>query len=110
MISLDNVGVSSIVIAELWYGIEQSRKRKDNEAALNDFLKYVTVVDWPGNAALQYGKIRTHLKRKGTPIGAMDLLIAAHALTLNAVLVTHNVREFIRVPKLKVEDWLNVTV
>jgi tRNA(fMet)-specific endonuclease VapC len=106
-ISIDDVWVSSIVIAELWFGIEQSQKRKDNETALRDFLKYVTVVDWPDQAAPHYGKIRTYLKRKGTPIGAMELLIAAHALSMKAVLVTHNVREFERVPQLKVEDWVN---
>lgn len=92
-----NYGTASICLQE----------RKVNEDALNDFLKYVTVMDWPSQAAPQYGKIRTYLKRKATPIMAMDLIVAAHALTLNAVLVTHNVREFVRVPKLKVEDWMS---
>jgi len=105
-IPIGEIGVSSIVVAELWYGICQSQKPKDNEEALNDFLSYVTVLDWPLHAAPVYGKIRTELKKKRTPIGAMDLLIAAHALALNMVVVTDNVKEFRRVAKLKVENWI----
>jgi tRNA(fMet)-specific endonuclease VapC len=106
-LSVGEVAVSSVVIAELWYGIVQSTKKKHNEAALEDFLKYVTILDWPMQAAPEYGRIRAHLKKKSTLIGAMDLLIAAHAVTLDAVLVTDNVREFGRVPRLKVENWVN---
>jgi tRNA(fMet)-specific endonuclease VapC len=104
---LGQVGVSSIVIAELWYGIDQSQRPEDNEEALRDFMHYVTVKDWPASAAPEYGRIRTYLRKKGTPIGAMDLLIASHALSVEAVLVTNNVREFKRVPKLKVENWIS---
>jgi tRNA(fMet)-specific endonuclease VapC len=114
-LSVGEVAVSSVVIAEFWYGIVQSTKKKHNEAALEDFLKYVTILDWPMQAAPEYGRIWAHLKKKGTrgaardgrifeergtPIGAMDLLIAAHAVTLDVVLVTDNVREFGRVPRL----------
>lgn len=105
-ISVGEIGVSSIAIAELWYGITESTKRKHNEGALNDFLDYVTVLDWPMKAAPQYGFVRSHLKKRGTPIGAMDLLIAAHAIALNTVLVTNNMREFRRVPRLKLENWV----
>ena len=105
-LSLDQVGVSSIVIGELWYGIAQSQRPEENEEALKDFMRYVTVMDWPAHAASAYGSIRTYLRRKGAPIGAMDLLIAAHALAMDAVLVTNNVREFKRVPKLNVENWI----
>jgi predicted nucleic acid-binding protein len=87
--------------------LAQSTKKKHNEAALEDFLKYVIVLDWPLKAAPEYGRIRAHLKKKGTPIGAMDLLIAAHAMVLDAVLVTDNISEFGRVPRLKVENWVN---
>lgn len=104
---MEHVGVSSIVIAELWYGITQSQRQEDNEEALKDFMRYVTVLDWPVYAASAYGRIRSYLKNKGTPIGAMNLLIAAHALSLDAVLVTNNVREFKRVPKLKIENWIS---
>ena len=106
-IPFGEIGISSIVLAELWYGIRLSRKREHNEAALNQFLEYVTVLDWPEQAAPEYGMIREHLKKKGTPIGANDLLIAAHALALDAVLVTDNAREFERIPSLKIENWIS---
>ena len=103
---VEDVGISSIVAAELWYGVALSEKKKQNEGALRDFLDFVKVLDWPAGACPVYGRIRAHLKKKGTPIGAMDLLIASHAAFLNAVLVTNNTREFDRVPNLKVENWL----
>jgi tRNA(fMet)-specific endonuclease VapC len=103
---VDEVGVSSIVVAELWYGVALSKKKKQNEMALKDFLDYVAVLNWPLDACRIYGGVRANLKKKGTPIGAMDLLIAAHALLLNAVLVTANQREFQRIPGLKIENWL----
>ena len=101
----EEVGISGIVAAELWFGVANSQKKKQNTAALVDFLNYATLLDWPSSAAALYGKIRTGLHRLGTPIGARDLLIATHALSLDAVLVTHNIREFERVPGLKIESW-----
>lgn len=103
---VESVVTSSIVAAELWYGVAQSQKKRQNEAALKDFLEYVNVLDWPSGAGPAYGRIRNHLKEKGTPIGAMDLLIAAHALFIGAVLVTDNTREFVRVPGLNFENWI----
>jgi tRNA(fMet)-specific endonuclease VapC len=105
-LSLEEVGISGIVAAELWFGVAHSQKKKQNEAALKDFLEYVTLLDWPCEAASFYGNIRDVLHRQGTPIGAMDLLIASHALYLDAVLVTNNTREFERVPNLKIENWM----
>ena len=106
VLPLENLAVSSIAIAELWYGVSLSQKKRNNEAALKDFLDYVDVLDWPHGAGPVYGSIRKYLKEKGTPIGAMDLLIAAHALFLGAVLVTDNTREFERVPGLNLENWI----
>lgn len=103
---VEDVAISSIVAAELWYGVTLSEKKKQNEAALRDFLNFVEVLDWPNGACPVYGRIRAHLRKKGTPVGAMDLLIASHAAFINAVLVTDNTREFDRVPDLKVENWL----
>jgi len=103
---VEDVGISSVVAAELWYGVALSEKQKQNEAALRDFLDFVNVMDYPSGACPVYGQIRAYLKRKGAPIGAMDLLIASHAAFLNAVLVTNNTREFDRVPDLKLENWL----
>ena len=105
-LSVEEVGISGIVAAELWYGVAFSQKKKQNETALKDFLDYVTVLDWPFEAGKIYGRIRADLKGKGTPIGAMDILIAAHALFLDAVLVTGNEREFQRVSDLKIENWV----
>ncbi len=106
-VQVGEVAISSIVSAELWYGVAFSRKKKENEAALKDFLQYVDVLDWPQEAAPLYGKIRAELRNKGEPIGAMDLLIAAHALFLEKVLVTNNQKEFERVRGLKVQNWVS---
>jgi tRNA(fMet)-specific endonuclease VapC len=106
VLAVEEVGISGIVAAELWYGVAFSQKKKQNETALKDFLDYVTELDWPFEAGEIYGRIRADLKEKGTPIGAMDLLIAAHALFLEAVLVTGNEREFQRVSDLKIENWM----
>jgi tRNA(fMet)-specific endonuclease VapC len=105
-LDVEYVAISSIVAAELWYGVALSQKKEQNEAALADFLDFIKVLDWPAAACPVYGQIRAHLKKKGTPIGAMDLLIASHAAFLKSVLVTENTGEFDRVPDLKVENWL----
>jgi tRNA(fMet)-specific endonuclease VapC len=101
------VGISSIVTAGLWFGVALSQKKKQNQTALKDFLEYATILNWPYEACPRYGQLRTGLQKKGTPIGAMDMLIAAHALVLDAVLVTNNTKEFSRVPDLKIENWLS---
>ena len=105
-IAVGAVGISSIVLAELWYGVAHSANREHNEQALAEFLEYVSIFNWPQDAAPEYGRIRSQLRKKGTPIGAMDLLIAVHAFTLEATLVTDNVAEFRRVSNLKVENWI----
>ncbi len=105
-VPVGRIAISSIVLAELWYGIAQSQRKQHNEEALGDFLNYIGVEDWPDTAAPAYGALRAHLRKAGSPIGAMDLLIAAHALTEKAVLVTDNVKEFRRVPRLVVENWI----
>lgn len=106
-LSPDEVGISSIVAAELWFGVAHSQKKRQNEAALKDFLDFAAILNWPFEASPLHGQIRTGLQKKGTPIGAMDLLIAAHALFLDAVLVTNNTKEFSRVSGLKIENWLS---
>ncbi len=101
------VGISSIVAAELWYGVSLSQRQKQNKAALKDFMEYVRILDWPYDASPVYGRVRSLLKKKGTPVGAMDLLIASHALWLNVTLVTNNTKEFSRIPGLKIENWVS---
>jgi tRNA(fMet)-specific endonuclease VapC len=106
--SLDSseVAISCVVLAELWLGVMKSQFRLRNEAALLAFLSRVTVLDWPAGAARIYGSVRAHLEHRGTPIGAEDMLIAAHALHEDLPLVTNNREEFRRVPGLKVESWI----
>ncbi|MHB8380821.1 MAG: type II toxin-antitoxin system tRNA(fMet)-specific endonuclease VapC [Candidatus Binataceae bacterium] len=100
-----DAAISSVVAAELWTGVMKSRELKRNEQALKEFLAFVQVLDWPSTAARVYGEIRAALESKGRPIGAMDLLIAAHCLHEQATLVTRNRGEFARVDGLKLEDW-----
>jgi len=89
----------------LQYGVEVSPRRQQDQAALDSYLRYVEVMDFTDQVALDYAQIRAHLKVHGTMIGANDLLIAAHARSLGLTLVTNNTREFGRVPKLKIENW-----
>lgn len=104
-IAIDDVAISSIVLAELRYGIGKSYRKAENQRALNDFLVFCNVRDWPSTAAAKYGEIRVLLEQQGRNIGGNDLLIAAHALDGKATLVTNNDREFGRVPDLSVENW-----
>lgn len=104
-VSVDEVAISSIVLAELWHGVRKSQRREHNAAALTDFLAFCQVRDWPRGAAPIYGDIRSTLERQGQVIGANDLLIAAHAIHAGATLATNNGRELERVPGLVVENW-----
>ena len=99
------VYLSSIVVSELSYGAQKGRWRKANMALLQNFLMDFQVAPFDERAAHACGEIRAELEKKGKPIGPMDTLIAAHAASLGMTVVTHNVREFSRVPGLKVEDW-----
>ena len=101
------VGISSITLAELAHGVEKSAQPEQNMSALQQFLLPFEVSDFEQKAALAYGKIRAQLERNGRTIGSMDMLIAAHAINLEAILVTNNVREFQRVKGLNVEDWIS---
>jgi tRNA(fMet)-specific endonuclease VapC len=103
--SAGEIGVSSITVAELQFGVRKSQYPSQNQRALEQFLVPLVVVDFDYKAAIVYGKIRALLESQGKPIGSLDMLIAAHALSLNLTLVTHNTREFSRVPDLSVTDW-----
>ena len=101
-----DVGISSITLAELEYGVQKSRFPEKNRAALTQFVLPLEVPAFDAEAALAYGQVRADLGTRGVPIGALDLLIAAQALALGVVLVTNNVREFRRVRGLRVENWV----
>jgi tRNA(fMet)-specific endonuclease VapC len=105
-VPVSDVCISVITKSELLFGVEVSPRRRQDESALSAFLQYVEVLDFPDAASLHYAKIRASLKTLGTMIGANDLFIAAHARSLGATLVTNNTREFGRVPKLNVENWV----
>ncbi len=100
-----DVGVSSITLAELRYGVAKSAAVLKNAEALAEFLVPLEIAAFGTDAADAYGRIRAGLEKAGTPIGPLDTQIGSHALSLGAVLVTNNVREFRRIPGLKVEDW-----
>lgn len=98
--------LSTIVIAELWHGVAKSQHIEKNRAALKNFLEPFQIVNFDTRAAEFYGLVRADLERQGSIIGSNDLLISAHALSLNLTLVTNNVREFERVGGLKIENWI----
>lgn len=100
-----DVCISSITYAELVHGVEKSKEVERNRFALALMLANIEVLDFDVNAANDYGKIRADLESKGEPIGPLDMLIAAHALSSDSVLVTNNTKEFKRVDSLKVVDW-----
>jgi tRNA(fMet)-specific endonuclease VapC len=102
---IGEVGISSITYAELRFGVENSNRVDDNMEPLERFLLPLEIVPFDAKASRHYGRVRTDLKRAGCPIGSNDLLIAAHALSLDATLVTNNIREFARVVDLRVEQW-----
>ena len=102
---ISDIGVSSITLSELEYGAAKSSRPDQNKIALVQFLAPLEILSYDDIAAQEYGKIRESLERQGTPIGSMDLLIAAHALSLNCTLVTNNEREFSRVASLRIENW-----
>ena len=104
-VPVGDVCISVITKSELLFGVELSLRRQQDEVALNAFLRYVEVLDFPDAASLHYAKIRADLKTLGTMIGANDLFIAAHARSLGLMLVTNNTREFGRVRDLAVENW-----
>jgi tRNA(fMet)-specific endonuclease VapC len=102
---LGSIGISSITLAELEHGVRRSAFVSQNAEALAKFLVPLAIHPFDDLAAHAYGRIRAELDRKGTPIGPLDTLIAAHALSRGDTLVTRNVREFKRVAELRVADW-----
>jgi tRNA(fMet)-specific endonuclease VapC len=105
-LTVGDVGISSITLAELQYGIEKSSNSVKNREALEKFLTPVEIIEYGYEATVEYGKIRFELERKGVPIGPLDMLIASHAKSLGVILVTNNVREFERIAGLRIENWI----
>ena len=101
----ENVCVSSVTYAELVYGVEKSAAAERNRLALSLLLSNIAIMDFDDAAAEEYGKIRAELERRGTPIGPLDTMIAAHAKALGLTVVTNNVKEFSRVEELEISNW-----
>jgi tRNA(fMet)-specific endonuclease VapC len=98
--------LSSITVAELFYGAEKSKARKKNWAVVEDFISNFGIVPFDEKSCQTYAKIRASLEKLGVPIGPMDLLIASISLAKNFILVTNNIKEFRRIKGLKLENWV----
>jgi tRNA(fMet)-specific endonuclease VapC len=105
-LAMEQICISTVTYAELLYGVERSSSKRINRPIIDDFVQHLDVIDWDSAAAEQYGKIRADLEARGQPIGAMDMMIAAHAKSIKAVLVTNNQKHFARIKGLKVENWV----
>lgn len=106
-VPLEHQVMSAVTFAELNYGVmaSASAKRKQNQQVLDNLALHLTVLDWPQEAAPHYAEIRLDLKKRGAQLGAADLMIAAHARALDAVVVTNNTKDFGRVKGLRFENW-----
>ena len=102
----EDVCISSVTYAELVHGVEKSAAVEKNRLALSMLLANMEILDFDVDAADCYGKIRAALEKKGTPIGPLDMMIAAHAQSLGYTVVTNNVKEFSRVSALRIENWV----
>ena len=105
-IALGEISVSTVTVAEMMYGVGKSQYKEKNQTALQAFFAPLEIVDFDFTAAQQFGVIRAYLEETGRSIGAYDLMIAAHALSLGLVLVTNNEQEFQRITDLMVENWV----
>lgn len=103
---IGDICISSVTLAELNYGVAKSQYAKKNQAALEAFTLPLTVANFDEPATQYYGKLRATLEKQGIPIGPLDTMIAAHALSLNVSLVTNNTKEFSRVVGLNLLNWI----
>lgn len=102
---LGDIGLCSVVAAELAFGVAKSGSTR-NRQALEMFLAPMAILPFDAAAIWAYGDLCADLERRGTPIGSLDTMIAAHALSLQALLVTNNTREFAKVPGLQLDNWV----
>jgi tRNA(fMet)-specific endonuclease VapC len=103
----NHLAMSMVTWAELQYGVQTSNRVEENRSAVALLGQHIKSLDWNHEAAMHYAHIRHALKTKGTLIGSNDLMIAAHALSMGATVVTNNIRDFERVPQLSVENWIS---
>jgi tRNA(fMet)-specific endonuclease VapC len=98
--------ISSITLGELYYGAEKSARRAENLTAIAHFVARLEVLPFGEKAAAHYGQVRAELERAGMPCGAHDMQIGGHARSEGLIVVTNNIREFVRMPGVRVENWL----
>lgn len=103
--SPDDFGISAITVAELWFGAAKSSRPRQTRSSVDAFLEPFEVLPFGNAAGGEYAQARLELERAGRPIGERDLLIASTARSRRLTVVTHNAREFARVPGIAVEDW-----
>ena len=103
---ISQIGISSITLSELFYGVSKSSKPEQNRIALMQFIAPLEILPYGDEASQYYGELRAYLEKQSTPVGSLDMLIAAHALSISCTLVTNNEKEFTRIPDLKIENWV----
>ena len=101
------IGISRVTLAELEFGVAKSQHLEKNQAALDEFVLPLEIANFDRETARVYGRIRAALEKKGTPIGPLDMMIGAHALSLGVTLATNNTKEFSRIKGLTVAHWLD---
>lgn len=104
---VSRIGISAITLSELSYGISKSSNQGQNQVAMARFVAPLEILPYGDEAAAYYGDLRSHLEKQGAPIGSLDMLIAAHALSVDCTLVTNNEKEFRRIPNLKINSWVS---
>ncbi len=105
-LKMDQICISVVTYAELIYGVEHSSTKRINRQIVDDFVKHLGVIEWNKAAAEHYGNIRADLQKRGLLIGAMDMMISAHARSRENTLITNNESHFRRVKSLKIENWI----
>jgi len=103
---ISQISISSITLSELLFGVSKSSKPEQNQMALTQFIAPLELLPYDDEVAQYYGDLRAHLEKMGAPIGSLDMLIAVHALSIDCTLVTNNEKEFIRIPNLKIDNWV----
>ncbi len=102
---ISQIGISSITLSELLYGVSKSSNLEQNQIALMQFVAPLEILPYGDEAAQYYGDLRAQLEKQGTPMGSFDMLITAHALSIDCTLVTNNEKEFVQIPNLKIANW-----
>jgi tRNA(fMet)-specific endonuclease VapC len=103
--SKESIYISSLTVAELEFGVQNSEREEQNRIALLKFLSIFKILNFDDADAIAYGRLKVDLRKKGELIGPIDMLLAAQALNKEMLFVTNNVKEFKRVDGLRIEDW-----